>query len=75
MIGGPSIAAGSYTQRPGIQYVSIKYTERLRGGSSLVGSVGDSYDKLSPRRSTVSTRPSHPSARTVASFEAVEFAR
>ncbi len=52
----------------GVQYVSIKYTERLTeaGVEPSVGSVGDSFGALanaeggttpSPRRSTASTRP------------------
>ena len=47
MSGGPSIAAASCTIRDrGIQYVSIRYTERLAeaGIEPSVGSVGDSYD-------------------------------
>ncbi len=43
----------------GVQYVSIKYTERLAeaGIEPSVGSVGDSYDNASPKPSTASTRP------------------
>jgi putative transposase len=43
----------------GSQYLSIKYTERLAeaGIEPSVGSVGDSYDNASPRRSTASSRP------------------
>ena len=43
----------------GVQYVSIKYAERLAeaGVEPSVGSVGDSYDTPSPRPSTGSTRP------------------
>ena len=42
----------------GSQYVSIRYTERLAeaGIEPSVGSVGDSNDNASPRRSTASTR-------------------
>ena len=44
----------------GSQYVSIRYTERLAeaGIEPSVGSVGDSTTTPSPKRSTVSTRPS-----------------
>lgn len=47
----------------GSQYVSIRYTERLAGAriEHSVGSVGDSLTTHSPRRSTISTRPVHPS--------------
>jgi putative transposase len=43
----------------GVQYVSIRYTERLAeaGIEPSVGSVGDSYDTHWPRRSTGCTRP------------------
>ena len=43
----------------GVQYVSIKYTERLieAGLVPSVGSVGHSTTTRSPRRSTASTRP------------------
>ena len=43
----------------GVQYVSIKYTERLTeaGIEPSVGSVGDSTTTPSPKRSTVSTKP------------------
>src|SRR5690606_4687637 len=43
----------------GVQYVSIKYTERLAEAGLVpsVGSVGDSYDNAPPRRSTGSTKP------------------
>ena len=43
----------------GVQYVSIRYTERLAeaGIEPSVGSVGDSYDNAWPRASTASTRP------------------
>jgi putative transposase len=46
----------------GVQYLSIRYTERLAeaGATGSVGSKGDSYDceTLWPRRSTACTRPS-----------------
>ena len=46
----------------GVQYLSIRYTERLadEGAVTSVGSKGDSYDceTPSPRRSTACTRPS-----------------
>lgn len=44
----------------GSQFVSIRYTERLAeaGIEPSVGSVGDSYDNASPRRSTDSVRRS-----------------
>ena len=61
----------------GSQYVSIKYTERLAeaGIEPSVGSVGDSYDNASPRRSTASTRPrSFIGVDLGGHFEAVEFA-
>ena len=43
----------------GVQYVSIKYTERLAkaGVEPSVGSVGDVTITLSPRRSTGSSKP------------------
>jgi transposase InsO family protein len=45
----------------GVQYLSIRYTERLadEGAVTSVGSKGDSYDceTPSPRRSTACTRP------------------
>lgn len=43
----------------GVQYVSIKYTERLAEAGLVpsVGSVGDSYNNALARRSTGSTRP------------------
>jgi transposase InsO family protein len=43
----------------GVQYVSIRYTERLAeaGLEPSVGSVGDSYTTPSPRRSMASTKP------------------
>ena len=47
MIASPSLAAASSTTRDrGVQYVSIKYTERLAEAGLVpsVGSVGDSYD-------------------------------
>ena len=48
MIGGPSIAAGSWHHSDrGNQYVAIKYTERLAeaGIEPSVGSVGDSSEQ------------------------------
>lgn len=43
----------------GVQYVSIRYSERLAeaGIDPSVGSVGDSYDNASQKRSTGFTRP------------------
>ena len=43
---GPSAAAASCIKAIAAQYVSIKYTERLKdaGVEPSVGSVGDSYD-------------------------------
>jgi len=43
----------------GVQYVSIRYTERLAeaGTEPSVGSVGDSYDNALPKPSTASLRP------------------
>ena len=43
----------------GVQYLSIRYTERLAEAEiePSVGSRGDSYDNAGPSRSSVSTRP------------------
>ena len=56
--------------------ISIKYTERLAeaGIEPSVGSVGDSYDKLGRDGHRPLQDGSDPSERTVATFEAVEFA-
>ncbi len=60
MIGVPLMGGGlvHHSDR-GVQYVSIRYSERLAeaGIEPSVGSVGDSYDNASPKRSMVSTRP------------------
>jgi hypothetical protein len=46
--------------RAGVQYLSIRSTERLEeaGAVRSVGTKGDSYDNALPRASTRSTRPS-----------------
>ena len=52
------IARAGAPQRRGVQYLSIRYTERLAeaGIEPSVGSVGDSYDNPWPRASSPCTR-------------------